>query len=191
MSGHKKNLSVLLILAYDKNKPMLLSILNPIYHFNDQLTSRIFDLVNSVQGILITAGVDVLKLALLSDAQIRMLCENKVNALAADALAPCVARASAAMLLTMQDKCIFLFHQGEFQQSVPSVMRNGTKYNIKNCFLLSYEKKSAQKGLTLKLNLYFPLTCGSVWKMLYVGIISKIIFMLIYKENFINLCLIL
>ena len=120
MSGHKKNLSVLLILAYDKNKPMLLSILNPIYHFNDQLTSRIFDLVNSVQGILITAGVDVLKLALLSDAQIRMFCENKVNALAADALAHCVARASAAMLLIMQDKCIFLFHQGEFQQSVPS-----------------------------------------------------------------------
>ena len=49
----------------------------------------------------------------------RIFRENWVNTIAADALAPCVARSSAAMALTMQDKQILVFHKAGFLLSVP------------------------------------------------------------------------
>ena len=39
--------------------------------------------------------------------------------MAADALTPCVARPSTAMLLTMHDKQVLGFHEEGFQQPVP------------------------------------------------------------------------
>ena len=43
-----------------------------------------------------------------------------VNTMTADVLAPCVAKTSAAMVLTMWDKQVFVFHMEEFQLPVPS-----------------------------------------------------------------------
>ena len=40
--------------------------------------------------------------------------------MAADALPPCVARSSAAMILTMQDKQALVILKEEFQQAAPS-----------------------------------------------------------------------
>ena len=45
--------------------------------------------------------------------------ENKVNSVA-DALAPCVARSSAAMVLTVQDNDILIFHEARFQPYMAS-----------------------------------------------------------------------
>ena len=43
-----------------------------------------------------------------------------VNAMVADVLAPCTAWSSAAMILVMQVKWVLVFHEGGFQQPVPS-----------------------------------------------------------------------
>ena len=40
----------------------------------------------------------------------------KVNTMAVDALAPCVARPSAAMVLNKQDKHVLVFHEKGFKQ---------------------------------------------------------------------------
>ena len=40
--------------------------------------------------------------------------------MAADALAPCVPRPSAAMVLNMQSKQVVVFHEAKFQTPVPS-----------------------------------------------------------------------
>ena len=39
--------------------------------------------------------------------------------MAADALAPCISRPSAAMILIMQEKQVFVFHQEGFQLPEP------------------------------------------------------------------------
>ena len=40
-----------------------------------------------------------------------MFWDNYINTMAVDALAPCVARSSAAMGLTMQDRRVLVFHK--------------------------------------------------------------------------------
>ena len=49
----------------------------------------------------------------LSDAGARMFRENEVNSIDADALAPCVSRSSAAMILTVQDKQVLVLYNEE------------------------------------------------------------------------------
>ena len=44
-----------------------------------------------------------------------ILQENNINTLAADTLAPCVTRSSAAMVLSIQDKFVFVFFEEEFE----------------------------------------------------------------------------
>ena len=51
----------------------------------------------------------------------RMFCENKVNIMAADALAPCsITRPSAAVLMTVWDKQVLVFHDEKFQLAASS-----------------------------------------------------------------------
>ena len=57
--------------------------------------------------------------------------------MAADALAPCVTKSSAAMVLIMQDEHVLVFHEEGFQQPAPSpfweMMEN---VNISLCFCI-------------------------------------------------------
>ena len=53
-----------------------------------------------------------------------ILMVNYVNAMATDALAPCVASASAAMVLTMQDKRLCVLYQELFQLPAPAQWRD-------------------------------------------------------------------
>ena len=46
--------------------------------------------------------------------------DDQVNIIAANALAPCITRSSAAMVLAMQDKQVFVFHKVGFQIWVPT-----------------------------------------------------------------------
>ena len=64
--------------------------------------------------------VVISELTLLSGAANRIFWTNWVNTMAADALAPCIARSSATMVLTVQGKWIFVFHEDEFQLPTPS-----------------------------------------------------------------------
>ena len=50
----------------------------------------------------------------------RILQDNLVDAMAVDALAPCVTRSSATIVLNMQDKWILDFCKEGFQLPVPS-----------------------------------------------------------------------
>ena len=50
-----------------------------------------------------------------SGAETRIFLKNKINTMAADALAMQVARASAAMVLTMSYKQTLVFHEENFQ----------------------------------------------------------------------------
>ena len=59
-----------------------------------------------------------------------------------DALAPCVARTSAAMILIMENRQVFVLLEGEFQLPV---WRNDIK--CKDIFMFSL-KNLARKGLT-------------------------------------------
>ena len=54
-----------------------------------------------------------------SGAETGLLQDNKVITVAADALAPCTVRTSANMVLTIQDKWIFAFHEEGFQLPTP------------------------------------------------------------------------
>ena len=45
---------------------------------------------------------------------------NKVHIMAVDALAPCVARSSVAIVLAAYNSWVFYFHVDEFQLPVPS-----------------------------------------------------------------------
>ena len=58
--------------------------------------------------------------------------ENLVNTIAADGLAPWVARPSAAMVLNMQDKQVLVFHEEGFQLPVSSqwweIIENANMY---------------------------------------------------------------
>ena len=54
--------------------------------------------------------------------------------IAADALAACVARASAAVVLTEPDKQVFVFREEGFVPPVPSEQRNGRQCNNESCF---------------------------------------------------------
>ena len=56
----------------------------------------------------------------LRGAEIVIFWDNQVNTIAADALATCVARSSAAMILIMQDKQVLVIHEERFQLPVPS-----------------------------------------------------------------------
>ena len=47
---------------------------------------------------------------------------NYVNTMAADALATCVARSSATMVLTTQDKQVLVFHEEGLQLTTPSLV---------------------------------------------------------------------
>ena len=49
--------------------------------------------------------------------------ENYVNNMATDALAPGVAMTSAAMVMTMHDKEVLVFHEGGFQLSIKQGFR--------------------------------------------------------------------
>ena len=49
-----------------------------------------------------------------ADAQNRLLCVNKVNTMATDTLPPYIARSSAAIVLTMWDKQVLVFHEEGF-----------------------------------------------------------------------------
>ena len=53
------------------------------------------------------------------DAAARIVQQNKVNIMAAEALAPCVARTSAAMVLNMQNKQVFAFYEERFHLRQP------------------------------------------------------------------------
>ena len=55
-----------------------------------------------------------------SGALMRIFWDNKVNIFADDALAPCVTRPSAVMVLIMWDKQMFVFHKEEFKLSISS-----------------------------------------------------------------------
>ena len=62
-----------------------------------------------------------------------ILCVNLVNTMAADVLAPCVTRPSEAMVLTMQDKGLFVFHGEGFQSPAPSQCYEMTEVAINKC----------------------------------------------------------
>ena len=62
--------------------------------------------------------------------------------MAADALAPCVARSSAAMLLIMQDKLIFVFHEEGYQELVWHFWE---MINDANIFYVSSNKSSSSQ----------------------------------------------
>ena len=64
--------------------------------------------------------------------------------MAADALAPCVARSSAAVVLTMHDKQVFVFHKEGVQAHSPSLQKY---YKIQRISFLN-KIYSAQYGLT-------------------------------------------
>ena len=51
-----------------------------------------------------------------ADAEIGIFQKNEVNTMAADALAPCVARTSTAMVLTSSNKCILVIYKREEQR---------------------------------------------------------------------------
>ena len=76
-------------------------------------------------------------------AETGILQDKWVDTMAADALAPCVARASASMVLTMQDKQLLVFHKERFQRPVLSQDREMIENtNVFSCFLkwIQYEK---------------------------------------------------
>ena len=64
--------------------------------------------------------VSLLLVGLLFDLKPEYSEKKYVYTMAADALAPCVAKSSASKLLTMQDKCTLVLHKEGFQQRVPS-----------------------------------------------------------------------
>ena len=74
------------------------------------------------------------------DAETGILKAIYINTMAPDALAPCVARPSEAMVLNMQDKWVLVFHKGRFQPPAPSQFWE--IYKIKICFYVSYKKYS-------------------------------------------------
>ena len=53
-----------------------------------------------------------------------------------DALAPCVARSSAAMMLTLRNEWILIFHKEGFQLPAPSQYRE-MMYNTNNIFCVA------------------------------------------------------
>ena len=80
----------------------------------------------------------------LSDAETLLLHENYVNTLVADALAPCVARTSAATALMMLVKQVLVFHKEIFQVTVPYEFWK-FKYILKPS-----QTNSALQGSTIK-----------------------------------------
>ena len=71
-----------------------------------------------------------------------ILRENKVNAMAADVLAPCVTRSSAAVLLMIQDKWVIVFRGGGFWLLVSSWCQKMIENT--NTFLSVLKKKKHQ-----------------------------------------------
>ena len=71
-----------------------------------------------------------------SNAEMEIFWENQVNTMVVDALAHCVARSSATMVLTMQDKQVFVYYWGINIATTPSqhwkLVENA---NIFICFL--------------------------------------------------------
>ena len=61
-----------------------------------------------------------------SGAETKIVWNDNVNAMTADALEPCFARASATMASTGQDKLIF-FHEDEFQLPTSTLLKNDKK----------------------------------------------------------------
>ena len=78
-----------------------------------------------------------------SGAKTGIIHENLVNTIAADALAPCVARSSAAMLLIMWDHQVLVFDEQEFLVLVPSRCREKME-NIKTYFYVLSETSKAE-----------------------------------------------
>ena len=72
--------------------------------------------------------------------------ENWVNPMAADALAPCVARTSAAMALTMHDKEPFVFYDEYFFLSSCAISVLGNNRQCEYVYLFS-KVNSRQQGL--------------------------------------------
>ena len=81
-----------------------------------------------------------------SGAETRILHENEVNTLAADALAPCVARSSAAMLFNVHNRWVLIFHEEGVQPAVPS--QCWAMIGNINIFCIFPKIHSAQQGLT-------------------------------------------
>ena len=78
-----------------------------------------------------------------SSAGVRIFGDNQDNTIAADALAPFIAKASAAMVLIMQDSLVLVFHREGFHYSIPSqcqeIIENA------NVFLYFLYKKKEKK----------------------------------------------
>ena len=71
-------------------------------------------------------------------AETRIFQVNEVSTIAVDALAPCVARTSAAMVLIIQDKWILIFHGESISTTCTiSVLRNDGNCNYVFIFLWS------------------------------------------------------
>ena len=86
--------------------------------------------------------------------------KNLVNTMTADALAPCVARASAAMVLTMQKKTSPSLPSGKISTSI-SVLRNDRKH--KYIFMFPKNDFSARSKHTLFMYQgLVSMTCNSV-----------------------------
>ena len=71
----------------------------------------------------------------ISNAEIRILQDNQVITIAADALAPCITKSSAAIALTMQDKWVLVFHrEGIWVTCAILVLRNCIRCINANAF---------------------------------------------------------
>ena len=77
-------------------------------------------------------------------ADTRMFHADYVNTMAADALAPCVARASAATVLTLYDKLVLAFHEEGFQLPAHSLCQEMIKNVI--IFLCFQQNSLHYKG---------------------------------------------
>ena len=108
-----------------------------------------------------------------SGTEARIFQEKWVNTIAADALAPCVTRESAAIWYKLCRIKIFGFHKEEFKLGALSQWWEMMK-NI-NTFLCFCQKNSARQGLTLPYNLlHSALTkLHTVWPILNVKVDKK------------------
>ena len=82
-------------------------------------------------------------LVLSCEAETRLFCENNFNNLAADILAPCIARPSTAMVLTMHVKQVLVSHKEGFQ--LPILFQCSETIENANTFLCSPNKFSVIK----------------------------------------------
>ena len=81
-----------------------------------------------------------------SGSEVRIYCYNQINIMTADALAPCVAKSTASMILTVRDKYILVFLKKIFQLTARSqFMRNDTEWC--KCIFIFPKRYSAWQEL--------------------------------------------